>query len=296
MQRILVTGASGFLGRYVALQLKAQYRVYALYHHHPMAIEGCALAPLDIADAEAVDAIFQEFHPDVIVHTAALSDVDQCERQPDEAHRVNVNGTEYLAAATARASARFIYISTDQIYDGSKGNYDEADESGPLMVYGRTKLEGERRAAALCSQLVILRLALIYGRGNTVRPSFTDGLEERLRAGQEVPLFVDQYRTPLFVEQAASVIERLIQEPDVGGVFNLGGGERLSRYGFGLKFCDVFRLPKALLRPVQMEVSGLAARRPRDCSFNSAKIGGLLHVRPLTVDEGLQAMWQQPVR
>jgi dTDP-4-dehydrorhamnose reductase len=240
-----------------------------------------------------VRATLQTFHPDVVVHTAALGDVDACERQPNDAYRVNVQGTEAIAKAALEVSAKLIYISTDQVYDGVRGDYGEAEAPHPLMVYGRTKLEGERRAATICHDAVILRLALMYGWGTNIRLNFVDWLAERLRAGQEVPLFIDQYRTPLYVAQAAETIARLIDTPEARGLFNLGGGERISRYAFGLKFCDVFNLSKGHLKPIEMPTTAQLAARPRDCSLSSAKITALLQMRPLTVEEGLRVMRRQ---
>jgi dTDP-4-dehydrorhamnose reductase len=140
---------------------------------------------------------------------------------------------------------------------------------------------------------VILRLALLYGWSTATRLNFVDWLVQRLQAGQEATLFVDQYRTPLYVVQASEVIGRLVDAPEVRGTFNLGGGERLNRYAFGLRLCDVFGLPKALLKPIEMRsTTGLAAR-PHDCSMNSARISALLQITPVTVEEGLRAMRQQ---
>jgi dTDP-4-dehydrorhamnose reductase len=293
MKRILITGVSGFLGRYVALSLKDHCAVLGIYHSHAVGLDACQLTRLDVTDAEAVGMTCRAFRPDVVVHTAALGDVDACERHPDEAHRVNVQGTEAIAEGADEVGAKLIYISTDQVYDGEQGDYADADAPHPLMVYGRTKLEGEHRAAAICRDTVVLRLALMYGWGTASRLNFVDWLVERLRAGQEVPLFVDQYRTPLYVAQASAVIGRLIDAPEVRGTFNLGGAERINRYAFGLKFCEVFGLPKALLKPTQMDsASGLAAR-PRDCSMNSSKLSSLLQIVPLTVEEGLRVLRQQ---
>ena len=293
MKRILVTGVSGFLGRYTALSLKERFEVLGTYHRHTTELDGCGVTALDVADADGVRAIFEEFRPDVVVHTAALGDVDACERHPEEAYRVNALGAGCVAQGALRVGARLIYISTDQVYDGVQGNYGDEAAAYPLMVYGHTKLEGERRAATICRDGVTLRLALMYGWGTPTRLNFVDWLAERLRAGQEVPLFVDQYRTPLYVGQAADVIGRLIDAPEVRGLFNLGGGERISRYAFGLKFCEVFHLPKEPLKPIEMRSAEGLAARPRDCSMNSARIGALLHVTPLTVEEGLHIMRRQ---
>lgn len=292
-QRLLITGVSGFLGRHVALHLKDQHRVVGTYREHAAALNGCETRRLDITNRDHVAALCREWHPTAVVHTAAQGDVERCERHPELAYQVNVQGTANVALAATDIGARFIHISTDQIYDGTQGHYDETAAPQPLMVYGRTKLEGEQQAATICRHMVILRLALMYGWGNPTRATFIDWMLARLQAGQEVPLFVDQYRTPLYVGQAAEVIGRLIDTPGVQGVFNLGGGERLDRYTFGRRCCEVFDLPQQLLKPVEMAAVGSAIARPRDCSLNSAKISALLRIKPLTVEEGLRAMQRQ---
>jgi dTDP-4-dehydrorhamnose reductase len=291
-QRLLITGVSGFLGRHVALHLRDRHTVLGTYHTHAGGLNGCETRRLDITDREHVAALCRAWQPTAIVHTAAQGDVEGCERHPEMAYEVNVRGTTNVAQAATDIGARLIHLSTDQIYDGTQGPYDETAAPQPLMVYGRTKLAAEQRAAVLCPQAVIIRLALMYGWGNPTRPTFIDWMLARLQAGEEIPLFVDQYRTPLYVEQAAEVIGRLIDTPAVQGVFNLGGGERLDRYTFGRIFCEVFDFPQRLLKPVATATIASTIARPRDCSLNSAKISALLNVRLLTVGEGLQSMRQ----
>jgi dTDP-4-dehydrorhamnose reductase len=288
MSRILVTGASGFLGWYIVQELQDRHDICAIHHQHPIPLERCTGMPLDITDEARVHAALRAWRPEVVVHAAAVSDLDQCERMPEEAYRVNVEGTAHVARAAREVGARLIYLSTDMVYDGGQGSYVEEDAAHPLMWYGQTKLEAEARARMLCEDVVILRLALLYGRGHGARLSFSDWLAARLQTGQEVPLFIDQYRSPLFVAQAAEVIGRLVQERGVRGLFNLGGGERIDRYAFGRTFCQVCGLSTDLLRPVRMEAVGQAAQRPRDCSMNSAKLSARLSLRLLTVREGLE--------
>ncbi|HXH14386.1 MAG TPA: SDR family oxidoreductase [Alphaproteobacteria bacterium] len=296
MMRILITGGSGFLGRQVALLLKDQHQVVGTYREHEVSLDGCLMRRLDVTDRMGVLSLCRECRPDAIVHTAVRGDIERCERFPEDAYGVNVQGTVHVAQAAAEVGARLIYLSTDQVYDGAKGHYDESDPPHPLMVYGRTKLAAEQQAAAICHETVIVRLALMYGWGNPSRPTFIDWMLARLRTGQEVPLFVDQYRTPLYVVQAAEVIKRLLETPGVGGVFNLGGGERLDRYTFGVKICEVFDLPQRHLKPVTMATARSTTPRPPDCSLNSAKISTVLGVKLLTADEGLRALQRQGTR
>jgi dTDP-4-dehydrorhamnose reductase len=286
----LITGVSGFLGSYLARHLKDRHLVAGTYHEHAGGTSGCTTQQLDITDGAQVVALCREWRPATIVHTAAQADVERCEHYPEMASDVNVRGTANVARAASDIGARLIYISTDQVYDGAQGHYNETDVAEPRLVYGRSKLAGEQQAAAICSHVVILRLALMYGWGNPTRATFIDWLLMRLQTGQEVPLFVNQYRTPLYVGQAAEVIGRLIDTPGVQGVLNLGGAERLDRYTFGRKFCDVFDLPHHLLKPIETATLASGIARPRDCSMNSAKISALLDIEPLTVEEGLRVM------
>jgi dTDP-4-dehydrorhamnose reductase len=296
MQRVLITGISGFLGQHVARFLHERHHVIGTYREHAVTLPGCDARGLDIENEAGIEALCRDVRPGVVVHMAVQGDLDRCQRDPDEAYRVNVQGTVHVARAAAAVGARLIYISTDQVYDGTSGYYTETDPPHPLMVYGRTKLEGEQQAGALCPDVVILRLALMYGWGSATRPTFIDWLLARLRAGQEVPLWVDQYRTPLYVVQAAEAVDRLLDRPDVRGVFNLGGAERLDRLSFGRKFCAVFRLPTSSLKAVEMATTVSSTPRPADCSMNSAKISGLLGITLLTVEEGLLAMKGQAQR
>jgi dTDP-4-dehydrorhamnose reductase len=294
-QRILITGVSGFLGQHLAQHLRDRHEVIGTYREHALAPQGCVARRLDITNQEGIRELCREFRPDGIIHLAVQGDLDRCQRDPDEAYCVNVQGTVHVARAAAEMGARLIYISTDQVYDGAQGLYDETDPAQPLMVYGRTKLEGEQQAAAICPHVVTLRLALMYGWGNPSRPTFIDWMLARLQASQEVPLWVDQYRTPLYVVHAAEVIGQLVDRPEVRGIFNLGGAERLDRLSFGRKFCEIFELPTQSLKSVAMASAAASTPRPQDCSMRSAKISALLGIKLLTVEEGLRALkrWRE---
>lgn len=290
MKNVLITGASGFLGWKTALYLSGRFQAYGTYHEHSIAIEGCPMLPLDLADEGGTRRLLDDLKPEIIVHTAALSDPDACERDRSLAFRVNAQGTETLARYAARNRSRLIYTSTDLVYDGTRGNYDESDEPNPLNSYAQTKLLGEQKVMRHCEDGVILRLALLYGWGHGLNRSFTDWMMENLAHGKEIRLLTDQYRTPLLVDQAAEVIARVIEDPSVRGVFTVGGGERVNRCEFGLKFCEVFGLPTELIKPVEMKELGYLAPRPKDCSLNSSKIVTLLGIQFFSVTEGMRKM------
>lgn len=311
MKKILITGASGFLGWNLALSFcegtalhtptpslpacgeGKGYRVFGTYHTHPIEVEGCRMLPLDLADGQAVRRLLADIKPDVIIHTAALTNPDACERDRGLAFRVNVKGTEHLVRFAEKIHARLIFISTDIVYDGLRGNYAEEDPPNPLNYYAETKLKGEELVAEGCEDFAILRPSLMYGWGNGINRSFTDWMWGSLTEGKEIGLFTDQHRTPLLVHQALEVIRGAMEDPRVKGLFHAGGGERINPYEFGLKFCEAFGLPQGLLKPIEMEGFNYLARRPKDCSLNSSKIAALLGVRLLSIEEGLQWMKQE---
>ena len=162
------------------------------------------MLPLDLADGRAVHRLLAETKPDVIVHTAASTNPDDCERDRGLAFRVNVKGTEHLVRFAEKIHAKLIFISTDLVYDGLRGNYAEEDPPNPLNYYAETKLKGEGLVARGCEDFVIFRMSLLYGWGNGINGSFTD------------------------------------EDPRVKGLFHMGGSERTNRYELGLRFCEVF--------------------------------------------------------
>jgi dTDP-4-dehydrorhamnose reductase len=252
-RRVLVTGASGFLGSYVH---------ELLAHAHEVVVTSARKATVDSVRA---------LEPDVVVHLAAMTNADACEAEPDRAAQANVEVTRRLARGARDSCSLFLYASTDLVFDGERAPYSETDEPRPVGVYGNTKLEGERVARAeLGERAVALRLALLYGRarGSGARQSFAETMVRRGRAGEKVELFEDQMRMPLYVEDASESIARLLVRAPNCPVIHLGGPERCSRYAMGRAAFEVFGIPDALAVASRMSSHRMNAPRPRDVSLN----------------------------
>lgn len=289
---IFITGGSGFLGWNLARYAAEPYDVFFTYGQHPLRIPECQDYHLNLHDHDAMFQILEEVTPDVIIHTAALANADLCEKRPSVAHDVNVAATRRLAECAEDLGSRFIYISTDLVFDGKRGTYTEHDLPHPLNYYATSKLLGEHAVQEVCSDYVIVRTALMYGPGNGVHGSFLEWMHRTLQARQPLTLFTDQYRTPLFVHDAARALLEIMEQPVSKEIFHLGGRQRLNRYDFGEIFTRIFGYDQGFLRAATMQDVSTDAARGADCSLNSDKIQRLLSFERADVATGLQQLYQ----
>lgn len=290
MAKILITGASGFLGWNLGGSLRGSHEVCGTFCGHPVEIRGCRMERLDLASARGTVALVRRVTPDVIIHAAAMIDIDRCEREREQASRVNEEATRVVAELAAELGARLIYFSTDMVFDGRKGMYTEEDEAGPINYYGETKLAGERWAIEKCPGALVLRLALMYGRGNEAHGSFIGWMLKSLERGEPLGLFTDQYRTPLFVGDVCSAVKRILYRTELSGLYHLAGPERVNRYEFGERLAEEFSFQEHLFRPVRMEDVKSLLPRPKDLSMNNGKAERDLGVKFMRVREGLRAV------
>lgn len=274
MKRLLVTGASGFIGGRLAAALASRFRVET--------------RRAELTDPAALRALFDDARPDVVAHCAAIADPDTCEKDPARAFAVNEKGACLVARLCAERGARLVHVSTDLVFDGSAAPYGEDAEPSPMSVYGRAKLAGEAAVLAADPTAAVVRVALVYGRSLAGRKGFLDWLLGELRAGRRARLFVDQFRTPTPMSQLPEVVERLAETP-AAGVFHWAGAERVSRLDFGRAVCRVFGLDAGLLDGVKLADFGYAAARPRDCSLTCARLSGVVGLSPLALEAGLSA-------
>ncbi|MDZ7339651.1 MAG: SDR family oxidoreductase [candidate division KSB1 bacterium] len=287
--RLLVTGASGFLGGHVAALATRGWQVYGTWHSQAFHLPGVRAVRLDLCDPQALRRTLDEVMPHIIVHCAALTDLDYCETHAEEAQVVNVRAAQLLAQWCGDRGLRFVFVSSDMVFDGSKGHYAESDPVNPINVYGATKVEGEEVVRAHCANYVIARSALIYGRPRTGGSSFSTWIEQRLAAAQPVPLFTDQFRTPILVSELAAALLELCAHSWVG-VVHLAGPERVDRFTFGVQLARLLRFEESLLQMRAMAHHHQVAPRPRDVSLRTELARTLLSTPFHGVERGLQLM------
>jgi len=286
MPSVLITGASGFVGEHLARRFHPDYEVHLVYGSQRPTAKAQAVVQVDFSRQGDMHMILKNLSVDVVVHAAALTNPDVCEANPELAKAVNTEGTREVAQWAEDRGARIIYFSTDLVYDGEKGMYDEDDIPRPINMYGHTKLEGEESVKDICSNWAVVRLALSYGPQKGARGDWTSTMRKELAAGRDLYLFTDQVRTPAYAGDTAEAVYRLAGSSKTG-VYHMGGRERLSRYDFGVQFARVFGLPAERFHPTQMKDMPMKAPRPKDCSLTTDKISSELAISPCTVVQGL---------
>lgn len=283
--RILVTGVSGMLGHPLARLAVERHEVWGSYASFPVSLPGVRTFAMDLADRGRMAELVGRIRPDAIVHAAALTDVDACEADPGRAKLINAVATENLAALARKLDSRFVYISTDYVFDGERGDYTEADPPRPVNAYGESKLLGEQGAQSGRPEALVIRTSIV---GFNTRPK-TGQVEyviQSLKRGVPFGRFSDQFWTPIYTADLSRLIFHLLDR-DASGLFHVGGGEKVSRYEFARKVADAFSLPRELIRPTSFGPVPGAARRPRDSSLRGERVERYLGIRLPDVASGL---------
>lgn len=282
-RRIIVTGGSGLFGRSLLRVLKG-YEVVGMDKESGMTANDLMI---DLAKKASTIESIARITPSVVVHTAAQTDVDLCERDRDLARRVNVDGTANVAEGCAKVGAKLIFISTDYVFDGNKGSYVESDQPNPVNFYGATKLEAERIAGTLPGSLIV-RTSVLYG-WHPNKLNFATWILKGLREHQSLRVVKDHVNSPTFADNLAVAI-RMAIERNAEGTLHVAGNERISRFDFARKMAQKFGLDQSLLVPVEMRDLNWIARRPRDSSLDVGKAQKQLDIELFGVDRGLEEM------
>jgi len=290
--RILITGVSGLLGSKVAEKaLKKGFEVYSGYLTH-QPLFGKPLR-MDVSERKSVYSVVRNVKPDVIIHCAALTDVDKCEVEKDLAMKVNAEGARFLAEAAKEIDAYLAMVSTDYVFDGFKGLYMEEDEPNPINFYGYSKLMGEKGVKQNAKEYLIARTSVIYGAKPAAgKVNFALWLINQLRTGQEVKILTDQYVSPTLNSNLADMLLEACDRR-LTGTLHLAGAERVSRLQFAVKLAETFNLNKNLIKEAKTSEMNWIAKRPVDSSLDVSKAQRILKAKPLKLDEALNLLRQE---
>lgn len=291
--KVLVTGANGLLGRELIKLLSQKNHEVVAVSRGPSRLpqstgnKNFSYRELDITDGLASNSTVRDFEPEVIIHAAAMTHVDNCELNKIDCYNINVTATRFLVEAAKEVNAKFIYVSTDFIFDGLEGPYKEDDEPKPLNYYGSTKLSAETEVMESGLEWSIVRTVLVIGNAETTRSNIISWVKEKLEKGEKIKVVDDQFRTPTFTEDLAKGIV-LVVEKGARGVFHISGKDLLTPYQIALKAAEHFGLDNSLIEKADATSFSQPALRPPRTGFYIDKARKELGYEPLAFDEGLK--------
>jgi len=281
--KLLIIGASGVLGsRLYSDTLKKKWNTMGTYCSH----EYAGLSYLDVRDKNNLEKVFDLFKPEVVVMAGGITDVDLCTLNPKLAEDVNIKGALNLVKNIKKYGSKLVCISTDYIFDGKSGPYEEENKPNPINKYGETKLEAENIIKSKLENYLIVRTAQLYGIDHAGK-NFVLKVIQNMKNDKKVYAADDLYSTPTYSAFLSDVIIKLI-ENNTKGVYNGAGSEFINRYTYVNKIADVFKLDKRLIQKVKLKDLKLIAKRPKKSGLKIDKIKKEIKVLSYSCEEGLK--------
>jgi dTDP-4-dehydrorhamnose reductase len=297
MKKVLITGSNGLLGQklidlYLTIPEVELIATARGTNRYPTDT-AYTYAELDITDKENVLRVIGAYKPDCIIHTAAMTNVDQCETDKEGCDLLNVTAVDYLVEAANAVNAHFIHLSTDFIFDGKDGPYTEDAKAEPLSYYGWSKLKAEEIVIQKAVKWSIARTVLVYGLvADMSRSNIVLWAKGALEKGQPINVVDDQFRTPTLAEDLAMGC-RLIEQKAAEGIFNISGKDFMSIMELVQRVADYFKLDKSVINRVSSETLNQPAKRPPITGFDLTKSIRILGYNPHTFEEGIALLMTQ---
>jgi dTDP-4-dehydrorhamnose reductase len=284
--KVLLFGCNGLLGQ--ALRLSAPKDVNIEGISQEENLFGQPVVPytqLDITNSQRLKSAIQSINPDWIFNAAAMTNVDGCETNPEACKAVNLTAVENMAAL----GIPMVHISTDYVFNGESGPYQEDDQPDPISVYGRLKLLSEAPVLNANSRSLIVRTMLLWGRGANLRPSFVDFVKNELEAHRSVKIVTDQIGNPTLASDLAAGIWHLVGKGH-SGIYHLSGSECVSRFEWARRIAHYYKLDNTLIHSVLTRDLNQAAPRPLKSGFLLGKFTQVAGFTPKSVIEQLEAI------
>ncbi|MFZ5572671.1 MAG: SDR family oxidoreductase [Thermodesulfobacteriota bacterium] len=269
-KKLLLTGASGFLGWSLCRLALPHWEVFGIWHRQEIPIAGVRPLKADLMNFRELETAFRLAAPDAVIHAAAASKPDFCQQHPRLSFRINVEASATLADQCAAKNIPFVFTSTDLVFDGDHPPYSENSPAHPINVYGEQKLRAEEEIRQRYPATVICRLPLLFGYSGGVTRTFTEQMIRAIEEGRPLTLFTDEYRTPVDAWSAAEGL-LLAATNWRGAVVHLGGKKRISRYEMGRLIETLLDAKSARITGIRRNEVSPPSPRPADVSLDSRK-------------------------
>jgi dTDP-4-dehydrorhamnose reductase len=282
-KRLLLTGASGFLGWNICRQAPTEWEIHGVAFSHPNGLPGTIIIPTDLRNYQDLKNLFKTVRPQAVMHIAASADPNFCQLHPEETRIINVETSLQIAGLCAEARIPCLFTSSDLVFDGRHPPYSEQDPPNPINSYGEQKALAEEGMRKKYPETIVCRLPLMFGESGPIAQSFLQPMLKAIREGRDVPCFVDEFRTPVSGKTAAQGLFLALHQAE--GIIHLGGRERISRYDFGLLLRVFFKSPGIKLIPCCQKDITMPAPRSPDVSLNSNKAFSMGFDPPSLIEE-----------
>lgn len=290
MTRILITGASGLLGVNLAFEAAGNHQVIGVVNENSLRTNAFETIQANLLNPGEIERILEVAQPDWVIHCAALANVDQCEREPNLAEKLNTDLPGKLSEYVSKGGARQLHVSTDAVFDGWHGNYSETDSPNPLSIYARTKLEGEYAVQRANPDAIIARVNL-YGWSVSGTRSLAEFFYNNLYRGNEINGFTDVFFCPLYARDLGKIFLEMLAKK-MNGLFHVISGECTSKYDFGVRIAKVFGFDPDLINPTTVTKAGLSAQRSPNLTLKSEKLSNALGKQLPGIDDGIYHFYQ----
>ncbi|MBL7161544.1 MAG: SDR family oxidoreductase [Anaerolineales bacterium] len=268
--RILITGTGGLLGSNLALEAASDHTVFGVDRSCPQKTTAFTPVMADLLDPGVVERILDDTQPDWVIHCAAQANVDACEHNPENARELNTELPRKLAHHVARGGARLLYVSTDAVFDGQKGEYTETDSPNPVNVYAQTKLDGENAVLDASSNAIVARIN-IFGWSPSGKRSLAEFFFNNLEVGNQIKGFTDVFFCPVLVNDIADLFYQMLDK-GLSGLYHVVSSESISKYDFGVAIARRFGFDPDLITPISVTQSGLRAVRSPNLTLRVDKL------------------------
>ena len=290
LPKALITGISGLLGNNLALFFREKYDVLGLFNNNPVKISGIDVKRCDLSDKESVLSIIDHFSPNIILHCASLTAIDQCENFPEKADEANVTATQNLVDSLADLPAsKLVYISTESVYGGQKGSFQECDQPAPYNYYGKSKLEGEHVVLKKEDSLVLR--TNIFGWNIQDKTSLGEWVLKELKEGNKIKGFTDACVSTIYTCELAKIIYLSLKK-ELSGIYNCASKDSCSKYEFALKLAHWFVYDKDLIQPITIDQFNFKTKRVKDLSLCVNKIEKDLDFHLPTIDHSVEGFYR----
>ncbi len=289
-KKLLLTGASGFLGYHLMRVAAKDWEIYGLVNSGGFDFENAIPVKCDITSYIELGNFFDEIEPDAVIHVAAISSPDFCQLNKEISYSVNVAASQNLAGICSDFQIPLAFTSTDLVFDGKKGMYTEGDEKNPVNIYGEHKSIAEEEILKIYPPSGVFRIPLMFGTPEAGNNNFIQKITAQLKSQQQVPIFTDEFRSICGARSISMGLLRLFE--NYSGIIHLAGKDRLSRYDFGIKLADAFQLQKEFIQSCSQKDVKTSAPRAADVSLNISNAISLGY-SPMSVDEELIQIYKK---